>query len=111
MLATVPGVLIAYGLAELAANRWLVAGVHAQWAWPVFAATAGAALVALVLVRVIAGRAGRAPITDLLRQVPVRGRTAALGLAEAAVGAAAAAGLSPSAAAAGTTRWPRWRRR
>jgi putative ABC transport system permease protein len=93
ILAVVPGLLLAWLGTAVACRWWLVAGVRPEWRWPVLAVAAGAVALAALIAAAVALRTARAPITELLRDVAPPRRLRGLGVAEAAIGAAAVAGL------------------
>lgn len=93
LLAVLPGLIFAYAVAFAACRAFLLPGSRPRWQWPVFAAAGGATAVALLMVAAVAYRAGRQPITDLLRQIPARPSRLGAGVIEIAVAVAAAAGL------------------
>jgi putative ABC transport system permease protein len=91
--AILPGLLLAWLGCELLCRWWLPDGVGPELRWPMFAAGIAVAAVELLLAVVLARRAAAAPIGELLRSVPPRRSGRGVGVAEAAVGVAATAGV------------------
>jgi putative ABC transport system permease protein len=93
VVAILPGLLLAWLGCELLCHWWLPDGVGPELRWPMFAAGIAVAAVELLLAVVLARRAAAAPIGELLRSVPPRRSGRGVGVAEAAVGVAATAGV------------------
>lgn len=91
--AIVPGLVLAWLGCQLLCRWWLPDGVGPELRWPMFAAAVAVAVVELLLAVLLARRAAAAPIGELLRSVPPRRSGRGVGVAEAAVGVAATAGV------------------
>ncbi len=84
---------IGWGLARLAAARWLEPGVPVVLGWQLVAAVLACAAAAVVAVTLTAVPTVREPLVTLLRAVPPRSSTLRAGLADGAVVALCVAGL------------------
>lgn len=93
VLSVVPGVLLAWAVCAAACRWWLGERAHPELRWPVLAAAAGVAVVYLLVVAGVGRRTAKRPVADLLRRVPLRVSRRGVGVLEAAVAAAAVAGV------------------
>jgi len=92
VLSVLPGLLIAWLGSRLACRWWLSDAARPELRWPVFVAAAAVVLVEVLVVAIVARRAARRPVHDLLRRTPQRSARLGLGAAEAALAAIAAGG-------------------
>ncbi|HEY3714561.1 MAG TPA: FtsX-like permease family protein [Jatrophihabitantaceae bacterium] len=91
-LSVLPGLLLAWLGTRLACRWWLSDAARPELRWPVLAAAAAVVLVEVLVVAVVARKAARRPVHDLLRRTPQRSGRLGLGAAEAALAAVAAGG-------------------
>ena len=87
------GAALGWATARLASNLWLAPGVALELRWPVAAAALAALVAGLLAVVAAATPTLRQPLTSLLRRVPPRSSALQVGAVEAALAAAAGAGV------------------
>ena len=92
VLSVLPGLLIAWLGSRLACRWWLSDAARPELRWPVLVAAVAVVLVEVLVVAIVARKAARRPVHDLLRRTPQRSKRLGLGAAEAALAAVAVGG-------------------